>query len=1290
MASSAPNSARPLLPDDLEKIDDTINLYEGLLWSLQENEDLHQERILEITADLTRLHSWADYLRAKSSSSASMDYPAQDVKQEDPRPRSSASHISSSSSTGLSSSNKFREPRLPSQTDRKRPGNFLEAGLEGSDRKSKRSTPNPGCSAAPSPASSTDGSELDDGNPLLQTLFGDDWRAEHLQNKQYLKELEDRKKQEEADRAFAISLQRDIDVWGGFPNMPSSSSLGDSRQAIFGSSGGLIKPERMPPPPVSQVHVKQEDKHDYGGHHTSPLAVRTLSAASQPFNQPIPPFSAEPEFNFSQQAPGLHSRPGLVKTGSSTSTSESGSSRLPYSVQPNTDTHHNYLQPQNYHRTSIKAEPNFLPQPQYLPQQPPPIRFSSTEPGASGSTYSPILIDDSSSSDGDFQILSSSSAWPDNLGQSSFVTSTTRPSPGLYGRSALQGMPGSFPGASSIVSAGGNQVYGGFGLTSPSDLLNPAGGNNMPPHGQRTRINSPYNLDDGPQVNEADLTAILSNIRPDETVTPEDRMETPSELEIDLMPHQKLGLAWMVKAENSSSKGGVLADEMGLGKTIQAISLIIANKREVGTRQPRTTLIVAPVALMHQWEREIFDRVKKRHRLSVLILHGARKSITPRTFQHYDIVLTTYGLLGSEFKRLLRFQERQKIDPHARPDDKERCLLLSDETDFRRVILDEAQNIKNRRTKSALGACFVRSAYRWCLTGTPMQNSVDEFQSLLKFLKIAPYNSWEIFSKDISIPLKQPHVPTRDKAMQKLQAIIRATTLRRTKESKIDGQPILILPPKIVTESRADFSKDQEEFYKALETKTQLQFNRYLKAGTVHRHYSNILVLLLRLRQACCHPSLIKDFAISTGITNADELLENARELPREVIQRLKNIEAFECPVCMDAAENARITNPCGHPLCDECLTRLIETALGADEERGPVPCPSCRTKLNTTKTTDHRSFLKVHCPDSELTKELLRDEAANAAVNSTKDDSGGSSEDDDDDDESSESLKNFIVDDDVDVEFDGTESSEDIKPLKARLDAEEGKPVMSASKKRKRKSKGKGKAKDEHAHKSLADLRKAGLRSKAAKKAYLKRLGKDYEPSTKIEQTLSLLEEIHDQDPTDKTLIFSGFTTFLDLLEVPLMQHPKLQDYARYDGSMTAKDRTAAVEYFSDRPSCKVMLVSLKAGNAGLNLTKANHVVILDPHWNYYVEAQAIDRAHRLGQMKPVAVHRLLIKSEDKAKWPNGTVEDRILELQAKKRAVVESALNEEQSRSIGRLGVRELGYLFVSFSPRYDMIFC
>lgn len=153
-----------------------------------------------------------------------------------------------------------------------------------------------------------------------------------------------------------------------------------------------------------------------------------------------------------------------------------------------------------------------------------------------------------------------------------------------------------------------------------------------------------------------------------------------------------------------------------------------------------------------------------------------------------------------------------------------------------------------------------------------------------------------------------------------------------------------------------------------------------------------------------------------------------------------------------------------------------------------------------------------------------------------------------------------------------------------------------------------------------------------------------------------------------EKVLIFSQWTSLLDLLEIPIDNAGF--GYRRYDGSMSPDMRGEAVDDFKD-PSkdVRIMLVSLKAGNAGLNLNVASQVIILDPFWNPYIEEQAIDRAHRIGQQNEVTVHRVLIAE---------TVEDRIIALQDQKRALISEALDEKSGHNIARLGVQELAYLF------------
>ncbi|MGV3662389.1 MAG: DEAD/DEAH box helicase, partial [Prosthecobacter sp.] len=145
----------------------------------------------------------------------------------------------------------------------------------------------------------------------------------------------------------------------------------------------------------------------------------------------------------------------------------------------------------------------------------------------------------------------------------------------------------------------------------------------------------------------------------------------------------------------------------------------------------------------------------------------------------------------------------------------------------------------------------------------------------------------------------------------------------------------------------------------------------------------------------------------------------------------------------------------------------------------------------------------------------------------------------------------------------------------------------------------------------------------------------------------------LHDQVETalqsgGKILIFSQFVQFLRLMR-ERFQAQKL-DFAYLDGS--SQDRSAQVDRFQKDPKCRLFLISLKAGGYGLNLTAADSVILADPWWNPAVEAQAIDRAHRIGQQKVVNAYRLAIR---------GTVEERILKLQAQKRGLVEAALNDQ-----------------------------
>ncbi|MCZ6463927.1 MAG: DEAD/DEAH box helicase, partial [Proteobacteria bacterium] len=165
---------------------------------------------------------------------------------------------------------------------------------------------------------------------------------------------------------------------------------------------------------------------------------------------------------------------------------------------------------------------------------------------------------------------------------------------------------------------------------------------------------------------------------------------------------------------------------------------------------------------------------------------------------------------------------------------------------------------------------------------------------------------------------------------------------------------------------------------------------------------------------------------------------------------------------------------------------------------------------------------------------------------------------------------------------------------------------------------------------------------------------GQSAERSSKVDLLLERLEQAVEDG--HKSLVFSQWTSLLDRVEPHLRQ--RQLDFVRLDGS--TRDRAGVVDHFQDEAGPPVLLISLKAGGTGLNLQAADHVFLLDPWWNPAVEAQAADRAHRIGQRRPVFVHRLVAE---------GTVEEGILELQQRKRALSEVALGEaDRAASLSR----------------------
>lgn len=307
--------------------------------------------------------------------------------------------------------------------------------------------------------------------------------------------------------------------------------------------------------------------------------------------------------------------------------------------------------------------------------------------------------------------------------------------------------------------------------------------------------------------------------------------DQPEGLVSILLPYQRQGLAWMMEKENpvlpapgstavvqlwkrSSehqnmfqniatqfstktppvlAKGGILADDMGLGKTLQVISVIL----EGGAG---TTLIVAPVSVMSNWVQQIERHVKKGNPLKVLTYHGSnRKRMTYREFGEYDVVVTSYGTLSTEYSS--KGKAAEKIPR------KEGLFSIN----WARVVLDEGHNIRNPSTKSAVAATSLLAVARWVLTGTPIVNSIKDLYSMLKFLGITGgLERMEIFNAVLTRRLAIGD-PTAELI---LQSVMRTMSLRRKKDMKFVD---LKLPELSEYVHRIAFRKDEREKYDALQ-----------------------------------------------------------------------------------------------------------------------------------------------------------------------------------------------------------------------------------------------------------------------------------------------------------------------------------------------------------------------------------------------------------------------------------------------------------------------------------------
>lgn len=480
----------------------------------------------------------------------------------------------------------------------------------------------------------------------------------------------------------------------------------------------------------------------------------------------------------------------------------------------------------------------------------------------------------------------------------------------------------------------------------------------------------------------------------------------------------------------------------------------------------------------------------------------------------------------------------------------------------------------------------------------------------------------------------------------------------------------------------AVFDDDELDFYRTLEKNSRVEFSKYFRSGQAGKNITKILILLLRLRQACCHPHLhLLDVESSGPNISDDKMIETAKSLNPEIVQRAKQAENFECSVCSDVRSTMNIMSPCGDYICTPCVDSFMDLAkqqnIEAGNSEGSMPkgslnCPKCK---EDSKIVTYDAFTRAHMPQKHEGNYLTSDPDDDSSDGDFDDDFDNDSEDVDD----HGNLKGFVVDDDADDEYvDDDKIDDDVEMKDAFYMETKDEPHDAETKDEPydTEKRDESNAERKHKHKPKAKkqpLQLAGLRQKAknsqnARRRYMKELRKILLPSSKVTKCLEIISTVQ-KTTEEKIIVFSQWTFLLDILEVFITDQLKIR-LCRFDGSMTASQRDDSANEFTTNPDAKVILVSLKAGNAGLNLTAASQVILMDPFWNPYIENQAIDRTYRIGQQRDVTVHRILVKE---------TVEDRIVSIQEQKRHIVESALsNEKAAKSMASLGVDELAFIF------------
>ncbi|KAI0633366.1 SNF2 family N-terminal domain-containing protein [Trametes polyzona] len=713
-------------------------------------------------------------------------------------------------------------------------------------------------------------------------------------------------------------------------------------------------------------------------------------------------------------------------------------------------------------------------------------------------------------------------------------------------------------------------------------------------------------------------------------------------------------------------RGALCADSMGLGKTLTMIALILATKSDTPLDHSNATLIVVPLSVMSNWEKQLEDHVKPGS-LSYCVYYGKNRSLTSAELKRFDVVITTYQTVALEHD----LGASKGAGPAAKKQKADKTLF---EVPWKRVILDEGHNIRNPRTKMAKAVCALTAQRRWVLTGTPIINSPKDLGSILTFLRIChPLDQEDFFKRLVLRPLKDGDPA----GAELLRALMSHICIRRTKEMQDkDGKPLVPLPPVEVTIVPVTLPPKARELYDAVEQLSKervgnlLQRHGSMNAAAVQ---SNVLSLLTRMRQLVLHPGLLPPNYLQQLQQNGESDEDGAAAAPVQITPqeriRLQNVlaqgieDCEECPICFGELTEPRITF-CGHMFCLACISEVIA--------RDPK-CPMDRRPLGMTSLIEPP-------PPTDLTQAPVRfdDEEEDEQDNDLRHGSSAKIE-------QLVTLLRLTPETDKSLVF--SQFTGFLDKIAEALDREgiayvrfDGK--MSARRRQETIARFSVPINPDEAV-SVPPLSPA-TQPPSSQPSEPVLSQRSTRRRTRSSQSLLLDESIDDGKDDDFVLddtVDDGDDDFMvdeDDENVPPLRSQAKKGKGKAAARGKGKKASRVVNdpvvsepaSMADGVNPRVMLISLKAGALGLNLTVANNVYLW---WQEGIESQAIDRCNRIGQTKPVHVYQLIAEN---------TVESKVIEIQEKKKKLVQEAFsgikNAETQRQKKEARLQELVHLF------------